>query len=103
LPNVELLLETSPGSELASFRCPAWPPDRRAVVVKRVANHENRVLTDGGSIGSDCGQVRQVAGGGYRVERKTADRWQLLLDDGTRLMLSRGPGASWMAEIGQTA
>jgi hypothetical protein len=99
-PHYDLMFETAPGSPLATWRSPVWPPV--AVTVERLADHRRDYLEYEGPVSDDRGHVRRIAGGHFRFDTYSDERWQLRLDANVVLTLSRRDGAVWLAEVGQT-
>jgi hypothetical protein len=99
-PHYDLMFETAAGSPLATWRSAVWPI-AAPTPVERLDDHRSDYLAYEGPVSGDRGEVRRVAGGGFCFE-SDGDRWRLVLEDGSRLTLSKGSGAVWLAEVGQT-
>ena len=102
-PHYDLMFEADPGAKLATWRCPIWPVIAPAPV-ERLEDHRRDYLDYQGPVSDDRGRVDRVAGGLFRFESRTDDRWILLTDQGFRLIFNRqeDPDA-WIVEVGQTA
>ncbi len=61
-PHYDLMLETEPGSDLATWRFEHWPIDQPAAIV-RLRNHRRLYLDYEGPIAGDRGAVSQLASG----------------------------------------
>lgn len=82
LPHFDLLIETSPGSELFGVRLSDWPitPSTRIEVS---SPHRRTYLTYEGEISGQRGRVRRVAAGNCSVEQD-GDKITVQLDAGER-------------------
>ena len=102
-PHFDLMFEPEPGAKLATWRCPVWPIVA-PVKVERLDDHRPDYLDYQGPVSNDRGRVDRVAGGLFRFESRTDDRWVVVTDQGYRLILNRqeDPGV-WQVEVGQTA
>jgi hypothetical protein len=65
-PHFDLMLETSPGSPLATWRSPIWPINEPTMLVQ-LPNHRREYLDYEGEISGNRGRVRQVAAGTYKI------------------------------------
>ena len=65
-PHFDLMLETAPGSPLATWRSPIWPITERTALVQ-LANHRREYLEYEGEISGDRGRVRRVEAGTYQI------------------------------------
>src|SRR5687768_2217261 len=82
----DLMLETAPGSALATFRLPTWPLTKSAPVTS-LGDHRREYLEYEGPVSNDRGQVRRVAGGTYRTVMRNDDRWEVVLDGSVKLSI----------------
>jgi hypothetical protein len=103
VPHYDLMFEAEPGAKLATWRSPVWPVTQ-PTPVERIDDHRRDYLEYEGAVSNDRGRVDRVAGGLFRFESRTDDRWVIATDQGYRLTLNRqeDPGA-WVVEVGQTA
>jgi hypothetical protein len=65
-PHFDVMLETSPGSELATWRAPVWPITEPTTLVQ-LANHRRDYIEYEGEISGDRGRVRRIMGGTCQV------------------------------------
>jgi hypothetical protein len=98
-PHYDLMLESSPGSPLATFRFPVWPLKKPAVI-HPLGDHRRDYLEYEGPVSGDRGEVRRVAAGTYRTADRTDDYWEVILDESVTLTIYRPPpgGDRWYAE-----
>lgn len=103
-PHFDLMLETTPGSPLATWRCRHWPIDRPGALV-RLPDHRRQYLEYEGPVSGGRGEVRRVATG--TIELTTCPRGDagavllvLFSADGqlSRLCLVPEAGDRWKAE-----
>jgi hypothetical protein len=97
-PHFDLMLETSPGSPLATWRSPRWPIDQPTELIQ-LPEHRREYLTYEGEVSGGRGTVRRVAAGSCRVSPQTDGA--TLLEWGqpptAPLMLRRIEGNRWSA------
>ncbi len=67
-PHYDLLFETMPGSDLATWRSPVWPIIEPTEVVK-LRDHRRAYLQFEGALSGGRGQVYRVAEGECEVEQ----------------------------------
>src|SRR5688572_27130291 len=98
-PHYDLMLETAPGSALATFRLPVWPISKPGVV-HPLGDHRREYLEYEGPVNGGRGEVRRVAAGTYRTARRTNVEWQVVLDESVRVTIHRPTpgGEHWYAE-----
>jgi hypothetical protein len=96
-PHFDLLIETYPGSDLATWRSPVWPIERR-VELRRLRDHRRIFLDYEGQLTGDRGQVRRVAGGECRVSIGEAGSCQVQFSAGGGLMIRPVAGDIWEAQ-----
>jgi hypothetical protein len=97
-PHFDLMLETSPGSELATWRSPVWPITQ-PTELRQLANHRQEYLNYEGEIAGGRGTVRQVASGTYQISDQ-ADGGKLIRWDQpsiTPMSLRRIEETRWLA------
>jgi len=87
-PHFDVMMETAPGSPLASWRCAHWPP-RPADAFMPLGDHRRDYLDYEGPVSGSRGHVRRVAAGRVQSIAASTDQWTAVLDDGTRLVLPR--------------
>jgi hypothetical protein len=98
-PHYDLMLETSPGSPLATFRLPIWPLTKPAGVTP-LGDHRREYLEYEGPLSNDRGRVRRVAGGTYHGVIRNDEQWEVVLDGSVRITIHRPPpgGDQWYVE-----
>ena len=80
-PHFDVLVEPSPGGDLAAWRSPAWPVER-ATAVERIKDHRRLYLDYEGEVGGRRGRVERVAGGTCRVDVGPEGVWTVMLLSG---------------------
>lgn len=86
-PHFDLMFETSPGSELATWRSDVWPI-QTVTLVDRLPDHRAGYLTYEGPVSNDRGHVRRVASGTCLITLATPRQWVIqLLPAGPSLVL----------------
>ena len=98
-PHYDLMFETAPGSQLATFRCPVWPLKKPAVVLP-LGDHRREYLGYEGPVSGSRGEVKRVAAGTYRAAQRTHEYWEVTLDESVTITIFRPPpgGDHWYAE-----
>ena len=95
-PHFDLMLETSPGSALATWRTPRWPIDQPTEMLQ-LPEHRRNYLTYEGEVPGGRGRVRRVAAGNCRIspsgEGTTLVEWDEPVP--ARLRLQRIEGTRW--------
>lgn len=86
-PHYDLMFETSPGSELATWRSPEWPP-KPGTRLTHLPDHRPAYLSYEGEITGGRGRVKQVASGTHRIRSNRSQTLVTELEDGTVLRLS---------------
>ncbi|HWE03417.1 MAG TPA: hypothetical protein VG326_13510 [Tepidisphaeraceae bacterium] len=66
-PHYDLMFETLPGSQLATWRADSWPIERK-IAVTRLRDHRRAYLEFEGEIAGHQGRVYQIARGTCEVE-----------------------------------
>ena len=100
-PHFDLMFETSPGSELATWRSPIWPLTE-ATRLEELGDHRRAYLDYEGAVSGGRGNVRRVAEGACLIARHRDGSWMItLLDQPNRptLMLSFVEPASWVGKL----
>ncbi|HEV8607455.1 MAG TPA: hypothetical protein VGQ99_19120 [Tepidisphaeraceae bacterium] len=87
-PHFDLMFETRPGSDLATWRVNEWPITA-ATEFTPLRPHRRAYLQYEGQISGDRGQVHRVHEGNHWVEEDAADSLTMRLENGQRLILSR--------------
>jgi hypothetical protein len=82
----DLMLETSAGSKLATWRLPNWPP-KEGDAPTPLEDHRREYLEFEGAISGNRGEVRRVASGHLRKIEKFDQRMTVTFGDGRRLAL----------------
>jgi hypothetical protein len=99
-PHFDLMFETYPRSDLATWRSPRWPIEERVDLV-RLKDHRRFYLEYEGDLTDRRGRVDRVAGGDCELEIEEGGVWNIRLITGAppmRLMLRQIDGAAWIAE-----
>jgi hypothetical protein len=78
-PHYDLMLELSPGSELATWRLPHWPP-LPGDAFTPLADHRRAYLEYEGPISANRGQVTRIAAGTVEIIRSVTDQLTVSLD-----------------------
>jgi hypothetical protein len=95
-PHFDLLIETCPGSELATWRSAVWPIES-TVDLLRVKDHRRIYLQYEGDLTERRGRVERVAGGSCEVEIGENAVWKIrFLNLALTLVLKQVDGAKWM-------
>ena len=100
-PHFDLMFETSPGSDLATWRSPTWPLTE-ATRLTQLRDHRRAYLDYEGVVSGDRGEVLRVAEGTCLIVRHPDGSWMItLLDQPDRptLMLSFIEPASWVGKL----
>jgi hypothetical protein len=97
-PHFDLMVETSPGSPLATWRCPRWPIDQPTELIQ-LPEHRREYLTYEGEISGGRGRVRKIAAGTCKALHQPDGATLLELDQpiAARLILRRIEGNRWSA------
>ena len=89
-PHFDLMFETKPGSDLATWRVDDWPI-RDDLTFTPLRPHRRAYLQYEGAISADRGQVHRVHTGQHEVEKDSAQHLIVRLENGQRLVLPRRP------------
>ena len=96
-PHFDLLFETYPGSDLATWRSSIWPIEN-PTTLKRLKDHRRIYLEYEGELTEHRGQVVRVAEGTCRVEIGEQAVWTIaMLNTPIRLILRQVEGDEWTA------
>jgi hypothetical protein len=68
-PHFDLMLETAPGSPLATWRSPIWPITA-PTALEQLANHRREYLEYEGEISGNRGRVSRIAAGTYKISHQ---------------------------------
>ena len=83
-PHYDLMFETYAGSDLTTWRSPAWPiGDGTVTVLTRIKDHRRAYLDFTGEVSGRRGRVDQVAAGECEVEVGADGRWAVRFLTGT--------------------
>src|SRR4051794_31186628 len=94
-PHFDLMIETSPASELVTWRASEWPPLTRAELVQLPA-HRSSYLTYEGPISGGRGSVKRVASGTCALIESSSTAWMIRFDNAFVLrLISRGQQDLW--------
>src|SRR3954468_711103 len=77
-PHFDLMLETAPGSLLATWRLPRWPVDEQ-LPIDKLAEHRRDYLEYEGELLGNRGEVKHTTDGTYRMDRQFDVLWDLTL------------------------
>jgi Phosphorylase superfamily len=98
VPHYDLMFETSPGSDLATWRSPLWPITS-PTPLQKLRDHRRAFLNYQGQLGGDRGTVTQIAAGTCQIEIDEQSRWIIRLDSNPRqLMLQLLRDDRWQAD-----
>jgi hypothetical protein len=75
-PHFDLLLETRPGSDLATWRSPVWPITEPTTLT-RLKDHRRIYLQYTGEISESRGRVDRVGDGTCRIEVSFEGAWMV--------------------------
>jgi len=96
----DLMFETLPRSDLATWRSPVWPIEA-ATELTRLKDHRRFYLEYEGELTERRGRVDRVAGGTCELSIGENAEWSITLLSGappTRLMLRQLDAERWLAE-----
>ena len=96
-PHFDVLVEVTPGGDLAAWRSPAWPIER-PTPVERIRDHRRLYLDFEGDLGGSRGHVDRVAGGTCHVTVGPDGVWTVHLLSGAVVTLTLRPadgGSGW--------
>src|SRR5205814_1240580 len=99
-PHYDLMFETLPRSDLATWRSPTWPIES-AVEVERLKDHRRFYLEYEGDLSDRRGRVDRVGGGSCDVHIGEGGLWTInILTGGTpgRFTIRQIAGEQWIVE-----
>jgi hypothetical protein len=99
-PHFDLMFETLPGSDLATWRSPIWPIEQ-TITLTRLRDHRRFFLQYEGALTNERGMVQRVADGECEVEIGEADVLRIQIINGTSptaLLLRKVSDNQW--EVG---
>jgi hypothetical protein len=100
-PHFDLMFETLPGSDLATFRSPVWPIEAPTPVT-RLRDHRRFFLQYEGVLSEQRGMVQRVAEGECRIDIGEGDIFKVAIINGaspTNLRLSKISDNQWQADL----
>ena len=100
-PHFDLMFETLPGSDLATWRSHVWPIEGPTPIT-RLKDHRRLYLSYEGNLTGHRGWVQQLARGTCSVEIEENAVWTIQLITGyppTRLILRQVNGESWEGSL----
>lgn len=100
-PHFDLLIETSPGSPLATWRCPVWPITERTQLT-RLKDHRLLYLDFEGQLTGNRGSVHRIEAGICQLDIGPDAQWTLQLVH-RRLTLAALNSTDWLAELSTPA
>jgi hypothetical protein len=80
VPHFDLMVETSSGSELATWQSSHWPIETDTPLT-RLPDHRRMYLDYEGPVSGDRGEVHRVASGRLRLDRRSDTLWRLTFRD----------------------
>jgi hypothetical protein len=101
-PHFDLMIESSPGSKLTTWRSKEWPIERQTELT-RIGEHRREYLDFEGDLSGNRGRVRRVASGICRVEKTGAGQPAVLIilfrgGESAALRLTHVQQDRWLAE-----
>jgi len=97
-PHYDLMFETSPGSDLATWRVERWPIDS-AQPATRLKDHRRDYLQFEGELTQRRGYVERVAAGMCAIEVGENTRWRVTILSGgstQKLLLTQQNEEQWI-------
>jgi hypothetical protein len=101
-PHFDVMIETLPGSALATWRSPCWPIEG-PTPLHRLKDHRRAYLDFEGELSGHRGRVTRVARGQCEVEVDEDACWIIRLPSDARLgglILENKGGGAWEAKTG---
>jgi len=95
----DLLVELTPGGNLACWNADCWPPEKHPRPITRIADHRRIYLEYQGPISGDRGMVRRIAGGSCRVHRCGPKLLVIELNDNLRIQLEEIAEGDWRMSL----
>lgn len=97
-PHFDFLVETRPGSDLATWRLPRWPVLEQMDAI-RLKDHRRIYLDYQGELSGHRGRVERIDGGVCQLDIGEAAVWTVSLGDGKPVISFRQlSGDRWMVE-----
>jgi hypothetical protein len=87
-PHYDLMIETTPGSPLATWRLPHWPP-LPGDVPESLGDHRRVYLEYEGPVSGNRGSVRRVASGECGVISEDSRMMKICTDEGSEVSLPK--------------
>ena len=100
-PHFDLMFETRPGSDLATWRSQSWPIEE-STPVTRLRDHRRFFLQYEGVLSEQRGMVQRIAEGECEVEIGEADMITIRITSGTTpvtFRLSKISDNRWQADL----
>ena len=88
-PHFDLMFETTPGSDLATWRANEWPITASTEFTP-LRPHRRAYLQYEGAISGDRGSVHRLHSANHVVEEDTTEHLLITLETGQRLILPKG-------------
>jgi len=88
-PHFDLLFETRPGSDLATWRANEWPITATTQFTP-LRPHRRAYLQYEGSISGDRGNVHRLHAANHVIEEDTIEHLAIRLETGQQLVLPKG-------------
>ena len=73
-PHYDLMFETSPGSDLLTWRSPNWPLEDGSTLTA-LNEHRRAYLTFEGPLSGGRGHVRRIHGGNYELSLNSPEKF----------------------------
>ena len=98
-PHFDLMFETAPRSDLATWRSHEWPLRMLSPIVS-IQDHRREYLDYAGPLTGDRGSVDRIAAGTHRLKSDDPVLLVTELDTGVVLRLFRGDGPNFAQVLG---
>src|SRR5215204_1662785 len=85
-PHFDLMFETKPGSDLATWRVDNWPITPTSIFIP-LRPHRRAYLQYEGPISADRGQVHRIHSGQHEVQEDSPRQLIVRLEDGQTITL----------------
>ena len=99
-PHYDLMFETHPGSDLATWRSPVWPIEGE-VELTRLRDHRRIYLDYQGELSLNRGTVTRVAEGSCNLQIEGTRIWHIELDSKLRLEIRLLQDDCWRGQVTQ--
>jgi hypothetical protein len=96
-PHFDLMFETSPESELLTWRAPSWPL-QPGMILTELGSHRRAYLSYEGPVSGNRGNVRRVAAGRYALRAHRPDLFEIEVDE-FLIRLSKQASDSWRCDV----